>query len=447
MKNSNHDFTTGSIPRKLAVFMLPILAALIFQALYSTVDLFIIGKFGTTAGISGISTGGNILHIVMAINAALTTGISVLTGQYIGRKETERLTELLGSGIFFFILLSVVFTFCLVVFAPVLTTIMQAPEEAVKETITYLRICGFGVVFIVFYNFMSAIFRAMGDSKTPLIMVALSSVTNIIGDYVLVAIFKMDVAGAAIATVAAQGLSVLLSFVFLKKKLTAKLQRKHFVLGPETKRFLRIGLPLVGQELLTNVTFLCICAFINRLGLAASSGYGISQRIQSFVLLVPSALMQGMTPFVSQNVGAGLHDRAKQALRTGMLIGGSIGVVLTLFMYFKGDLIVSLFSNDAAVIKQGYDYLRGFSSEAIVTSIMFSFIGYYNGYSESMFVFLQGLGQSLLVRLPMSWFMSTRPNASLFNIGLAAPAATTFGIIINVIYMKKLQKKLKRQNV
>lgn len=206
-----------------------------------------------------------------------------------------------------------------------------------------------------------------------------------------------------------------------------------------------MGTPIAFQEILTQLSFLALCAFINRLGLDASSGYGVANKIVSFVMLVPGALMQSMASFVAQNVGAGQEKRAKKAMVTGMLIGCGIGIFIAAFSFIRGDLPAALFSNDAAVIARAAEYLKGFAPEAFVTSILFSFVGYYNGHSKTLFVMLQGIAQTFIVRLPMSYFMSIQPDASLTMIGLAAPCATIFGIIINLIYFARVNREIRSQ--
>jgi putative MATE family efflux protein len=333
-------------------------------------------------------------------------------------------------------------TLLLVIFARPFAILMQAPTQAVDLTALYIRICGAGFVFIVFYNFISSIFRGLGDSKLPLIFVSIACVTNIIGDLVLVAGLHLNVAGAAIATILAQAVSVILSLLIIRRReLPFTLKRENFRFSSEIPHFLKIGAPLALQEFLTNITFLALCAFINRLGLEASSGYGIAQRIQSFVMLIPSSIMQSMASFVAQNVGAGKEDRAKGAMKCGMAVGACIGVVIAYLAFFHGDLLASIFTPDEAVIAKAYEYLRGFALESIVTSILFSYMGYFNGHSLSVFVMLQGLAQSFLVRLPMSYIMSIQPNASLTWIGLAAPTATCFGIVLCTIYYIYVNKR------
>ena len=212
------------------------------------------------------------------------------------------------------------------------------------------------------------------------------------------------------------------------------MKRTDIRFNGEVKKFLVLGAPIALQEILTNLSFLALCAFINRLGLDESSGYGVANKIVSFVMLVPSSLMQSMASFVGQNVGAGKEKRAKQAMLCGMAMGAGIGIFIGTFAFLKGDLLAVLFTKDEAVIVQAALYLKGFAPEAVVTSILFSFMGYFNGHEKTVFVMAQGLAQTFVVRLPMSYIMSIRPDANLMQIGWAAPAATVFGILINWIY-------------
>ena len=188
------------------------------------------------------------------------------------------------------------------------------------------------------------------------------------------------------------------------------------------------------------MSFLALCAFVNRLGLEASSGYGVACKIVNFALLIPSSLMQSMASFVSQNVGAGNEKRAKKAMFTGIGIGLTIGCFVFIFILFRGDLLIGIFTTDAAVVQNGFDYLKGFALETIVTAILFSMVGYFNGHDKTLWVMIQGLVQTLLVRLPLAYYMSIQPNASLTKIGFAAPAATMFGIVLNVIFYFGMHK-------
>ena len=306
MNNSKSDFTQGSILGKLIPFMMPILGALILQAAYGAVDLLVVGRFGTTEGLSAVSTGSQVLNLVTFVVTQFAMGVTVLIARYIGEKRPEQIGALIGGAIVVFAMISVVLFVVMIVLSRQIAVIMQAPKEAVGLTSVYVKICGSGIFFIVAYNLLSAIFRGLGDSKSPLIFVAVACVINIVGDLVLVAGFNMNASGAAIATVAAQAVSVIFALVLLfKRKLPFKITKKDFSINRHCRRALKVGLPLALQEFLTQISFLALCAFVNRLGLQASSGYGVACKIVNFAMLIPSSLMQSMASFVSQNVGAG----------------------------------------------------------------------------------------------------------------------------------------------
>jgi len=448
VEQNKNDFTTGSIADKLIKFMIPILGALVLQAMYGAVDILVVGWFGTSAGISGVSTGSNIVNLVTFTVAGFSMAVTILIGNYIGAKQPEKAGKVIGAAICFFSAAAVIVSVLMFVFAPALASLLQAPEEAFDLTVLYVRICGGGIIFIIAYNLISSIFRGLGNSKLPLLFVGIACVVNIIGDLVLVGIFKMNVAGAAIATVLAQTVSVILSLVIIRKQELPFVFKKEYIrFDEEVGNIVKVGFPMALQEILTNISFLVLCSVINALGVEASAGYGVANKVVSFILLIPSSLWQTMSAFVAQNFGAGKEKRARKALVTGMAVGCSIGVVIFLLSLFKGEIFIQLFSSDPAVIARGAEYLRGFSLEPIVTAVLFSFMGYYNGHGRTVWVMIQGLAQSILVRLPMSIIMSSLPNTNLTLIGLAAPAATIFGIVLNVLYFIYYDKQLKKANL
>jgi putative MATE family efflux protein len=448
LRSEKNDFTQGSILKKLAAFMLPILGALVLQAAYGAVDLLVVGRFGSTIGLSAVSTGSQVLNLVTFVVTQLAMGVTVLIARYLGEKKPELIGSVIGGAAVVFTLLSAVLFVVMVGFARSISVLMQAPAEAVALTASYVRICGSGIFFIVAYNLLAAVFRGLGDSKSPLLFVLVACVVNIIGDLVLVAGFHLDAAGAAIATVAAQAVSVVCAVVILlKKKLPFTIRKSDFRLNLQSRKFLSIGLPLALQEFLTQLSFLALCAFVNRLGLEASSGYGVACKIVNFAMLIPSSLMQSMASFVSQNMGAGNPKRAKKAMFTGIGIGLAFGCAMFALVFFRGDLLSNVFTTDAAVIQNAFAYLKGFAPETLATAVLFSMVGYFNGSDKTVWVMVQGLVQTLLVRLPMAYIMSIQPNANLTMIGLAAPTSTVVGIVLNVCFFLALERRSKKAAV
>ena len=225
----NSDFTQGSIFKKLVAFMIPVLGALVLQVAYGAVDLLVVGRFGTTAGLSAVSTGSQVLNLVTFVITQFAMGITVLIARYIGEKKQKHIGALIGGSTILFGIISMILFIIMVLFATPISTLMQAPLEALNLTSMYVRICGAGIFFIVAYNVLSAIFRGLGDSKCPLLFVTVACLINVVGDLVLVAGFHLDAAGAAMATVLAQVCSVLFALGLLKKrKLPFEIYKQDF---------------------------------------------------------------------------------------------------------------------------------------------------------------------------------------------------------------------------
>ena len=289
MNTDKTDFTQGSILKKLSLFMLPVLGALVLQAAYGAVDLLVVGHFGSTAGLSAVSTGSQLLNLVTFVVTQLAMGVTVLIARYIGEKKPQQIGAVLGGAAVVFAIMSVVLFILLVVFARPIAVLMQAPEEAIGLTASYIRICGSGIFFIVAYNLMAAIFRGLGDSKSPLLFVLVACIVNIAGDLLLVAGLKMDAAGAAAATVLAQAVSVVFAIVMLVKK-DLRLPSKVGFSPRRTVPEIPGDRSAAGLAGIFRPSFLSwrSAPFVNRLGLAASSGYGVACKIVNFAMLIPA---------------------------------------------------------------------------------------------------------------------------------------------------------------
>lgn len=426
------NFTEGQIFAPLLRFAGPVLLALLLQTMYGAVDLLVVGQFGTAADVSAVSTGSMVMQTVTVVVTGLAMGLTVLVGRKIGEGLREEAGKIIGSGICLFGALAVVLSIIMVFAAPVMAELMQAPAEALDKTVTYITICSAGAVFIVAYNLVGSIFRGIGDATMPLVTVAIACVLNIIGDLVLVALLQMGTAGAAIATVAAQAVSVVLSLVLIRRReLPFTLRTKDLrPKGTWIRQILLLGIPIALQDLLVNISFLAITAIVNSLGLTASAGVGVAEKLCGFVMLVPSAYMQAMSAFVAQNIGAGKPQRARKALLCGIASSLVVGAVMGYLTFFHGDWLAGLFAKDADVIAAAAEYLKAYAIDCLLTSFLFCFIGYFNGTGNTVFVMLQGIIGAFGVRLPVSWIVSRRPGASLFHIGLATPASSIVQILL-----------------
>ena len=440
------DFTEGKILPQLLSFAFPVLLALFLQAMYGAVDLLVVGQFSTPEEVSAVSTGSQILHSITTVITGLAMGITVLVGQRIGEKRPEQAGTVIGNGICLFGVIAVVVTVIMVFGAEVAANIMHAPDEAFEQTAAYIRICTAGTVFIVAYNLLGSIFRGIGDSKMPLITVAIACVINIVGDLLFVAGFNMGAAGAAIATVLAQAVSVVLSLLIIKKRpLPFKFKRSDICFGKQNiMKILSLGTPIAFQELLVGISFLVIIAIVNSMGVIASAGVGVAEKLCGFIMLVPSSFMQAMSAFVAQNMGARKPERANKALFYGIGTSLLAGCVLFYLGFFHGDLLSAIFSNDTQVIAASADYLKSYAIDCLFTAFLFCFVGYFNGCGQTFFVMLQGLIGAFFVRIPVAWFISKTAGVTLFKLGLATPCSTIVQITLCIVYFfvnKRLESK------
>lgn len=441
--NQTNNFTEGPILKPLIRFTIPILLALFLQAMYGAVDLLVIGQFGQPADVSAVATGSQIMHMITSVITGLSMGATVLLGQKLGQKRPEEAGQVMGCAISLFAVIALITTAVMTALAAFAASIMQTPAEAFAQTVTYVRICSAGAVFIVAYNVLGAAFRGIGDSQTPLLTVTIACVTNIIGDLMLVGVFHMGVAGTAIATVLAQAVSVVLSLFFTAKKgMPFPFHLKDIRFHRQfTRHILTLGCPIALQDALVTVSFLAITAIVNGLGVIPSAGVGVAEKLCGFIMLVPSSYMQSLSAFVAQNIGAGAEKRARQSLKYGIVSSLCFGIVLFYMSFFHGNLMSALFAKDAQVVAASAEYLKAYAIDTLLTSVMFCFAGYFNGCGKTAFVMVQGIMGAFLVRIPVSFFMSRRVPVSLFQVGLATPCSTALQILLFLWYYQRCKRK------
>lgn len=443
--NQSSNFTEGKIYVPLIKFAVPVLFAIFLQAMYGAVDLLIVGQFGAAADVSAVATGSHVMQSITSIITGLAMGTTILVGQRLGQKRPDEAGNVIGCSICIFAVAALLLTVTVVPFAPALSRVMQAPQQAFDSTVLYVRICGAGSIFIIAYNVLGSVFRGLGDSKTPLIAVFISCIINIAGDLLFVAVFHMGVAGAAIATVMAQAVSVVLSLAIIKRRplpfhFTKKSIRFH---RGQSSQIIRLGAPIALQDGLVSISFLVITAIVNSLGVIPSAGVGVAEKLASFILLVPSSFSQTTSAFVAQNYGAGQYTRAKKALFYAVSTSFLVGLLMSYFSFFHGDLLAGIFSTDHEVVLAAWDYMKAYSIDCLLTAFMFCYTGFFNGCGKTGFVMVQGIIGAFLVRIPVSYLMSRLTPVSLFYVGLATPASTLVQIVFCLIYYQVVSKQLK----
>ena len=428
------NFSKGPIFGPLVRFALPILFALFLQTMYGAVDMMVVGQFATAADVSAVSTASWLMQLVTALVVGIAVGITVLLGRKLGEGNVEESGKIVGASIALFAILGVALTVIMELLAVPLVRVMQTPPEAVDAAVSYMRICSAGTIFIVAYNVLGSVFRGIGNSRVPLMAVAFACVFNIAGDYLLVGVFNMAASGAAIATVAAQALSVLLSFLIIRKqKLPFSLHKGDIQANPARMfAVLKLGFPIALQDVLVSISFLAITAIVNTLGVVISAGVGVAEKLCGFIMLVPSAFSQAMSAFVAQNMGANEPMRARRGLIYGIAASFVVGIVMAYFTFFHGDLLAGLFvsGKDLEVIAAAAEYLKAYAIDCLFVSFLFCMIGFFNGCGKTTFVMAQGIIGAFCVRVPVSFFMSRLQPVSLFRIGLATPCSSLVQILL-----------------
>lgn len=432
------DLTVGSPSKILFTFALPFFIANLLQALYMAVDLLVIGQFCEGAqSTAAVANGAQAMMLFMLFVIGLSTGLTVLVGNYFGAKDYASMQRFIGSSLTFFFLLTLFLTAVAFAVAPPLLHFINTPEEAYKDALTYIYICSAGLTFTILYNVSSGILRGVGNSFFPMICVAVACVCNIVGDLVLIAIFHLDATGAALATVASQALGAAMTLGYLHYHPTIfqfhwnnlKLDKKHVA------KLLRIGAPIAIQSILIDLSFMIIFAIVNEFGLNASAGYGVCGRLNGIILLPAMSMGMAIAPITSQNIGAKKFDRALQFFRLSVLYSTLIGIGLFVWMRYFPESAFAIFTRDPDVIAAGSQYMRSFCFEILVLGFVFSGNGFLNGSGHTRMSMTMNVFPTLLVRIPFAWFVSRMAGATLYGIGFASPLASFITVFLMTGYL------------
>lgn len=439
-----NTFLKGRILPPLIKFALPLMLSQLLQALYGAVDLIVVGHYGTTADFSAVATASQLMQGITGIIIGLTTGVTVLIGQAVGSGNGKRAGEISAGMTKLLIVISLVFFAVLTLFAPEALDLLKIPLAAKAAGTVYIRICAAGVIFISAYNAISGLFRGVGNSKMPLIFILIACIVNIIGDIILVGVFKMGAAGAALATVLAQTVSVIFSVIYiLRGGLPFKITKESFKARGAVGRILKTGVPIALQDFLTRVSFLILTAILNSLGLVASASIGISEKLFLFLSIIPISFMSALSAFVAQNVGAGNRERAYKSLKISVGISFIFGILTFVATFFFPEILASAFEKNPEVIAAAARYQRGCAAEHLFISVFFCMLGYFNGLGKTDFVMFQGIFTAFAVRIPLSYLLSRGASPDLFKIGLAVPASALVSFLLCLIYLIYLNKKEK----
>lgn len=419
---SQLSLTEGNVRRALSRFAIPFLGASLLQFLYGAVDLIVVGQFADQAGIAAVSTGSQVMQAVTNFIIGLSTGGTVLVGQYLGARRGEDVNRAIGTLFSLFALIAVVLAAAFALSTNAIVALMQVPAAAVAPARQYLFICACGLVFITGYNMVSGVLRGLGDSKRPMYFVLVACIINIVGDLLLVGVFGLALALA----------------VLRRRDFPFDFKRRSFrIQGDKAARILRLGLPVAVQNVLVTLSFLIITAIVNHMDvLAQSAAVGLVERITGFIMLFPIAFQSAISAMTAQNMGAGRPDRARQGLKYGILFCLAADIAMFVLVQLVPGLAMRLFTPDAEVIYHGVLYLRTYSIDCILVTFVFTLNGFYSGCGRTGFTLFNSLASTFLVRVPAVFFISLLPGVTLLHIGVAAPAASAIQVLLQLLYFR-----------
>lgn len=429
------DLTTGSVFKNIVFFSLPYLLSYFLQTLYGMADLFIIGQFNGVDSITAVSVGSQVMHMLTVMIVGLAMGATVTIGKAVGAKQSRQAALTVGNTITLFMGVSVAVMVLLLVLVKPIVSVMSTPAEAVFETVIYLTICFVGIPFITAYNMISSIFRGLGDSKSPMYFIAVACAANIVLDYLLIGVFRLGAAGAALGTTLSQTISVIVALaVIFKRKTGIILKKEDFKPQAETMgQLLKIGIPVALQDGFIQIAFIVITVIANRRGLNDAAAVGIVEKIIGMVFLVPSTMLSTVSALSAQNIGAGKHDRAAATLRYAVLMAAGFGLAVSIALQFAGYGVVGMFTDETKVIILGDQYLRAYIWDCMFAGIHFCFSGYFCAYGLSGISFFHNVLSIILVRIPGAFLASKYFTDTLYPMGLAAPGGSLLSVLVCII--------------
>lgn len=401
-----NDLTEGSVVKKLFYFATPFMLSNLLQTLYNLVDMAVVGHYMGSAGLSAVSIGGRLVELLTFLCVGFCTGGQILLSQQVGAKKYKEMQKTIGTLFTVTMVLALVLGGLSVIFHKQLLGLLNTPEAAFDEAAKYMVICNCGCIFIFGYNALCSILRGMGDSKRPLLFVAIASVINLVLDVILVAGFGMGAAGAAIATVLSQAVSFIWALVYLIRKKESfgfTFSRESLRVDGKTLKILtKLGLPLSFQMAAISISVLFVNSFINSYGEAASAVYGAGMKLQNIPSIITHGLSTANSSMVGQNMAAGRPERVKKAVRTCFVINASVYAVFITGCLLFPRALFTMFTTDAAVLELAPMYLR-ITCIAFVASVFnSSFMSVVNGIGFTSLSMVIGLLDSVVARTSLS---------------------------------------------
>lgn len=448
-KSMSKNFTSGSIPKQLLIFMLPFMASNALQVLYSTIDMIIVGEFVGTPGLSAVSQSSQILNFATMVCFGFSNGGQVLISQALGagkRKEMSRIIgTLFGLISIFAIALSVVF---LTARGGILD-IMNIPAESYAFAEDYLIICGAGLFFTAGYNMVSAVLRGMGDSKRPFLFICIASAVNLVLDILFTGIFKWEVAGAAWATIIGQAVSFLFSLWYLfrhREEFGFDFSLEIFKISKHyTNMILSLGTPMAIQSGCINLSMLYVSSMVNDVGVVASATFGVGIRIDDIINKISQGIQFAALPMVSQNIAAGEQKRSVKVVHWSWIYSAIMTVVAMIAYVVFGKQLFMLFSDDPAVHEMSGTFVKAILWMFPALAVMRGTGAFIQGIGNAKFSMVLALLDGVVLRIGLSWLFGIALNWGFYGFVLGYALAPYGNAIPGMIYF--LSGKWKKRRV
>lgn len=431
------DLTTGNIGRKVIGFVGPIILTNLIQAIYGLVDMVTVGHFVGASGMSAVSMGAQITTVVLVLVNGLSNGGTVVSAQLAGQGKREELKPVFGTLLTFFLIASVIVTAVGMVLARPLLRVINTPEAAFEQAVEYLLICMGGTIFVYGYNSMAAQLRAVGNSKAPMVIVIITVILNAILDVLFVAVLRMGVAGAALATVICQCASLILVSLYIKyktdlfdfKRASFRIHKHYLTL------VLKIGLPQAIQFLFASSSFVFMSGLVNIYGVDASAAAGAAAKIQMLANVPAQGMMAGLMTVTAQNLAVGQPKRVVEGFRTGASFVTVIGLAIFAFCMAWPQAAFRIFTPELAVADIGIEYLRCMAFSFVLESIMFCMFGIISGSGYTPVTMCCGILSAFAARYSCAWLLSQTFMLGFKGIGIAYNAGPVITSLVCVVFL------------
>lgn len=434
------NLSTGSVPKKLIVFAFPVLLANLLQSLYSIVDMLVVGRMVGETGLAAISNASMLSFIISSICIGVTMGGTVLIAQFRGANDTDGQRETIGTLFSLALLASIVITVIVLIIYRPLFKLLNVPLDAMQDACDYMKIICYGTVFVFGYNTVCSVMKGFGDSKTPLYFVGTATFINIILDLLLVGPLDIGTKGAAYATIFSQGISFVISVVYLKHRdFVFDFKIRHFTIKTDKLIvLLKVGLPTAIQMAVVNIAYLLITGMLNYFGTSVAAASGVGLKINTFAGMPCWAIGQAVTAMVGQNIGAGKVDRARKTVKIGLVLNLVVTLAVVALVQVFAEPMIALFDHTSAeVAKNGVLYLRiccGVNS--LIYAVMYTFDSFAIGVGSANIALVNALLEAVIVRLPVSWLLAFPLNVGFTGVYLGQALSPILPAMVGFLYFK-----------